>query len=161
MLKNVKNTSKGTKLILFASFIIVALLVLTPTLFFDLPQGVIAIWGVEAIFGGTAREAYKITTSFSWRLYINCLLILLAGFTTYYIAPRARGYYIFGAILFALTTVFTAASQAWLVGVSIASSNPSVLGAACYWGIGPVFGSILSLVAAITCIIEYKTFKLR
>lgn len=159
---NVKVTT-GTKIILISSIIAVLCLLFTPLFFIDgLSSGVSVVMGFKAILGvGSFRyETNTLNMETIWYLYIACLLFLIIGFTTYYIGPKSRGYYIFTAIVFVIIAVLCLNSKSWfLVGNKV--DNPSLLKNRTYLGVGPWLGGLVCIINAIIAIVEYRTYKLR
>ena len=175
MTKTASKTSLATKIIFLFCIASVLFLFLTPIIFFDYGTsygiGIKAIWGYQAILGIGSREIYasdgslfrSMTFDFNWQIYITCLLFILIGFTTYFIGPRAKGYYIFSAILLAVCAIICFASKSWFVNATIHIGLGSGIGdsARAHLGVGPWASGFLACFGAVACIFEYKTFKLR
>ena len=154
------NRSLATNIILLVSVIAVVLAIVTPMFFLDYTKGgVHAIWGWTGIFGGgfqieTNGVEQTISCNFNWVLYVNLLLTLVAGATTYFIGPKAKGYYIFGAILFAVVAIINFSTETWLLSASLVPA-----GSVKYLGVGPWLGGIGGVVSAACCVIAHSFEK--
>ena len=164
------NTSFVNKLILFLALATVIFMLATPVLFFNYNEsgygvGVVTIWGAPAIFGiGGFSNSYRtMQFSFNWTLYITLLVVITIAFTTYFLGPKARGYYIFAALVFVICAIVIYASRIWLVNASIHISNGTGVGDyyRSHLGVGPWAGGLFSIIAALACLYEFKTAKLR
>ena len=155
-----QNKSLATNVILLVSVIAVILAIVTPMFFLDYTKGGIhAIWGWTGIFGGsfeitTNGVEQNISCQFNWVLYVNLLLTLVAGATTYFIGPKAKGYYIVGAILFAVVAIINFSTETWLISNSLIPA-----GGVKYLGVGPWVGGIGAVVSAISCIVAHSFEK--
>lgn len=144
------------------------MMIVTPTLFVSYGiNGTHAIWGWTAMFGGdlslkkATGEVFKtINCDFNWEAYVTCLVLFVIGFTTYFIGPKSRGYYIFSAIVLAGCAVmlFTMCSSWMPRSINFGYSGGYT---GLYLGVGPWAGGFLSCFGAIACIYEFKTAKLR
>ena len=158
-MKNTANKSLATTIILIASLVSVLLLIVTPLQFMNFfKDGVHAIWGWTGIFGGdifitAARDT--IHCDFNWVLYVNLLLTIVLGVTTYLIGPKAKGYYIFAAIIFVVIAIINFTT----VDVWLKASTLKVTGCELYLGIGPWVGGIGGVVSAISCIVAHSFEK--
>ncbi len=156
MVKTNSKLSIPTKITLYASLLSILVLFLTPIFFIDmLSNGLQTIWGFTAILGLQAEY------DFNWYIYIACLVLLIIGVTTYYIGPKARGYYIFSAIVYIVIAVVIFNSKSWFINGSMHFETGSYVKSLAHLGVGPWFSGIASCVCAITCLIDFKTFKLR
>lgn len=155
------NTTKLTLTILLSSILAAVLLLVTPLFFYNsYSYGVFPIWGFNAILGlGAGESLGGITTDyrFTWVLYIALLLFVVLGFTTYYIARKAKGYYIFSAIVYVVLAIIAFNSKAWVVKEALGTS--AMHGTSL--GIGAWFAGLVAALNAVLCVIEFKTFKLR
>lgn len=155
-----QNKSLATNVILLVSVIAVILAIVTPIFFLDYTKGgVHAIWGWTGIFGGDLQITKNgideiISCQFNWVLYVNLLLTIVAGATTYFIGPKAKGYYIFGAILFAVVAIINFSTETWLTSATLLP-----LGGVKYLGVGPWVGGLGAVVSLISCIIAHSFEK--
>ena len=165
------NTSFVNKLILFLALATVIFMLATPVLFFNYNEGgfnpdagVLTIWGAPAILGIGGVNGYRVMQfSFNWTLYITLLVIVTIGFTTYFLGPKARGYYIFAALVFIICAIVIYVSRIWLVRETIHIGTGTATGDyhRSHLGVGPWAGGLFSIVAALACLYEFKTAKLR
>ena len=162
-MKNTAKKSLAAQIILIAALVSVVLLVLSPLHFIYKPgTGLFAIWGWTGIFGGSLSVDLSgvtryIECQFNWVLYVNVLLTLVFGVTTYLIGPKAKGYYIFAAIFFVVIAIlnFTTA-EVW---VPSTTTKESLTGFVPYLGVGPWVGGIGAVVSAISCIVAHSFEK--
>ena len=155
------NTTKVTLTILLSSLITVVVLLLTPLFFVDdLKDGVVAVWGFNAILGLGSNTVSGITATYNltWVLYVALLLYVVLGFTTYYIGPKSRGYYVFSALVYVVLAIIAFNSKAWVIKEAFGSS--AILNRT-YLGIGAWFAGLVAALNVVLCIVEFKTFKLR
>lgn len=155
MVKTNSKASIATKITLFASLLSVLIFFVTPIFFIGLASGLEVVMGFDAILG------LKANYDFNWYIYIACLLFLIMGITTYYIGPKAKGYYIFAAIVFVLLAVVCFNSKSWFINGSMHFEYGSYYKDSAHLGIGPWFAGIASIVSCITCIIDFRTYKFR
>lgn len=163
MVKTNLKITKGTKIILISSIIAVLCLLLTPLFFIDnLSSGIVTIWGFKAILGIGSFTYGNNLTQFetNWYLFIACLVFLIMGFTTYYIGPKSKGYYIFSVIIFAILAIVCFNSKNWFVVAQKVQNNNKLMNGT-YLGIGPWVSGLVCCINAIIGIVEYRTFKLR
>ena len=92
--------------------------------------------------------------SFNWTLYITLLVIVTIGFTTYFLGPKARGYYIFAALVFIICAIVIYASRIWLVRETIHIGTGTATGDyhRSHLGVGPWAGGLFSIIAALACL---------
>lgn len=156
MVKTNSKVSISTKITLYASLLSILVLFLTPIFFIDmLSNGLKTVWGFTAILG------LQTDYDFNWYIYIACLILLIIGVTTYYIGPKARGYYIFSAIVYVVLAVVIFNSRAWFINGSMHFENTAVATNGAHLGVGPWFSGIATCVCAIACLVDFKTYKLR
>ena len=158
----VKRNTKVTLTILLASLVAALVLLVTPLFFVDgLKDGVDAIWGFNAILGlgsGQIISGIAAKYSFTWVLYVAILLFAVMGFTTYYIGPKSRGYYIFSAIVYVVLAVIVFNSKAWVIRETLDSS---AIVNRTYLGVGAWVAGLIAALNVILNIVEFRTFKLR
>ena len=150
-----KTAGLAPKLILILSLVSILLMIVTPILFVDKGiNGVIAVWGWNGIFGN--ENAKGLSFAFNWEIYISCLVLFVIGSTTFLIGPKARGYYIFSAIILVVLAVMFFTTKIWIEKSTNFTGSLNV-----NLGVGPWFAGLATSLSAIGCLYEFKTVKLR
>jgi len=171
MVKTKNNKSLATIIILAMCLVSALVLIVTPIMFLDYTggnslnldnnYGIRAIWGWTGMFGGSfSVENYKnFTLDFNWAAYLTMLAYVVIGFTTYYIGPKKRGYYIFAALVFVILAVmsFTMTST-WISSTTSFSEYDRTVA---HLGVGPWISGFFACFSVLGCIYEFRTAKLR
>ena len=159
-----KKQNLVAKIILVLSLLSVLLLIVTPMQFLNYSKGgVHAIWGWTGIFGGDASLQLSgvvktLTYDFNWVMYVACILTVVMGVTTFLIAQRNKGYYIFSAIVFAiLAIIFFTISSTWLESTVNWGGTAGHQGKPL--GVGPWFAGLAASFSAIGSIVANRMSK--